>query len=365
MRIESDQVTLQGPLKAFKRTIAGAGGRIDEDLIVRVQQGHLSTAVSESGHHGHLLFDVPCAIAPSTSGLVWNGHPDALEPLGGLPADAVQMSILETWLEIVNDLGKVRQTLQSRPHLTIEDANVRAAIADTGLVIFGQPRPAPETALATAKHAFVASHTVVARSEDGTQQQLLGLFKSFANHSPQGADASMPTASITLRCATDTAGAEVFENYGDLDAMQLLCGFGYLDTSTTVVHAAPVTVHDEALGAIRVVRRPERTAQQGFGKPGIPRFTREPGGLVITNLSFRPGGRAYLSALLQMSYQQAAVAPDAARRRAESTLDALLTHSALTFRNVSERAQRSNDPHPNVESVRIVADHQAALLQRW
>ena len=104
---------------------------------------------------------------------------------------------------------------------------VRHHLADAGYPALREPNTDEAV-----RQTVIAWHSSGAgTAPDGSQRWRLIPLKHLVNHHPDGAD-QVPVPGRTAVATSATSDAvETFENYGDLDALQLLTFFGYVDRS--------------------------------------------------------------------------------------------------------------------------------------
>ena len=158
------------------------------------------------------------------------------------------------------------------------------------------------------------------------QQHLIPLHHFF-NHHPDGGTQGQTTPEgwCLVTTGRNSSNEQTYENYGDLDALQLLMGFGYVEEDTPVVNSVPVELDGGAIGSVRLIGRTPRYLR-GLKMPDVPRLWREDNGqFVIQSLSIRAENRHQVRECLSLVYRGIAkLGQEQALRAAEQLLDVIV-----------------------------------------
>ena len=95
-------------------------------------------------------------------------------------------------------------------------------------------------------------------SGDSTVEKLHLLpLKHLVNHHPDGGQSVQPgmPRRTTVTTGLNSSATETFEDYGELDALQLLMHHGYVDHDAQVVHSLPIRVTHPVVGSLQVAGR--------------------------------------------------------------------------------------------------------------
>ena len=147
--------------------------------------------------------------------------------------------------------------------------------------------------------------------------------KHLVNHHPDGAPQGDPQrpGRVTVVTGRNTGPRQTYENYGDLDALQLLMLFGYVDDAARSVHSVPVDLPGAAGGPIRVTARAPRNPRAQV-VPDVPVLSQADEGLSLRHVTIRPGNRGRVRDYLAMAVRARTGLPEqAALRATEALLD--------------------------------------------
>ena len=324
MRIESDHPEVETALKELARVVCDNAGSIDADFTVRERSAQFSAGAAR-GANGRVLLQYPLELRPPMERLQWDDVPDRLVPIRGIEhLSRTQRQIVEAWLVLVNATEKPGQISQHVPRFALTHWVLRHHLADGG---YPAMREAPSRE--ALRNTLIAWHSAGAGSGEGKvesagesaetggqrltedsntaqaplQRWRLIPLKCFVNHHPAGAKQQPLPGRVAVAAATPTATNETFENYGDLDAMQLLMNFGYLDDAAPLVHSVPVEVESRYLGRVVVRWRAPRNPRSNYMKRDVPTITPSQDGIVIQHLTARAGNRSRVEAFLAMAAQ--------------------------------------------------------------
>ncbi|TXH43230.1 MAG: hypothetical protein E6Q90_07445 [Actinobacteria bacterium] len=369
MRVESDQADVAAALQRMAATIRAEGGFVADDFTVRVRDRQLSCAIADQpGEAGRLLVSYPTSLQVPMSVLAWADNPNAMEladPSAPAPRGRLgrpQRSLLEDWLEIINAVDRVAHVRASVPEHAIADPAVRHHLADAGYPALREPNTDEAV-----RQTVIAWHSSGAgTAPDGSQRWRLIPLKHLVNHHPDGAD-QVPVPGRTAVATSATSDAvETFENYGDLDALQLLTFFGYVDRSAPLVHSVPVEVESPAVGRVVVRWRAPRNprAAEARDVPEIAPLDGEVGGLAIRHLTIRPDNRARVAAYLSMACQSiGGLEAPRARREGEGILDSILAANEAYYQGLDRLLAASADPFLPLVEVSLL--QQQRLREMW
>lgn len=369
MRVECDRPEVAAAVHRTARTIASEGGFIAEDFTIRERGGHMSCAISDQpGVAGRILLSYPPSLQVPMSGLTWADDPYVMqlaEPPrtpAGVALTETQRRLLDDWLEIINAVGRVHHVRTSVPAHAIADPAVRHQLADAGYPALREP-----STLEAIRQSVIGWHSVGAgQAPDGTQLWRLIPLKHLVNHHPDGAGQTPVPGRTAVVTSAISDSRETFENYGDLDALQLLTLFGYVDSCAPLVHSVPVEVDSTAVGRVLVRWRAQRnpTAGEARDVPAIGALEGEQGGFALRDLTIRPDNRARVANYLAMACQSAGgLRADQARRESEAILDALLEANLAYYQRLDRLLAASRTPFTPLIEVSLL--QQQRLRTMW
>lgn len=344
MIVESDDPRIVTAVHQIAEILTENGGVVAEDFVVRETNGQFDCAVaSQPGVPDRTLVSYRPELTVPMTDIGWSSDPDLLEPVSGLASlSAVQRELLEQWLTIINSTQKVADIRRALPRYAVSNWSLRHHLADGGFPHMRdthKPGSAKEIminwhcgSIGPTSASGVGSTGPDERPQSGREvpaaapspgttspRRFLIPLKHFVNHDPSGAS-QIPIpgrTAVVTSASSDARGT--YENYGDLDALQLLVNFGYVDAAAPLVHSVPVEVVTRSWGNVVVEWRGTRG---GDMVPDVPAVVRTDDGLRIHHLTARPGNRGRIAALLGMVGQSAyGMAPGAALAAAESLID--------------------------------------------
>lgn len=383
MIVESENPQIVAAVQRIAQTITANGGVVAEDFVVRETNGHFDCAVaSQPGVPDRVLVSYSPELTVPMSNLDWSSDPDVLEPVAGVDSlDEVQRTLLDEWLSIINSTSKVADIRQSLPRFAVTHWGLRHHLAEAGFPHLRETHQ-PDTA----KDIMInwhcgsigpsASQTDATGDADGQPEEsdrssvpvsrrFLIPLKHFVNHDPTGASQIPLPGRTAVVTSTSSDSSGTYENYGDLDALQLLVNFGYVDSAAPLVHSVPVEVDTKSWGRVLVEWRGTRA---GDKVPDVPQVVRTDDGLSIHHLTARPGNRARIATLLGM-IGQSGFGMDAASARdeAEDLIDGIAAANVAYYDRLDRlvlEAQRGL-PGGSGAPPGILADLAAvSLLQR-
>lgn len=405
MRVETDRPEIATALARTAATLRAADGFVADDFTVRESGGHISCAISKRiGEAGRLLVSYPRELTVPMHVLEWVDRPDALELADPAAArrslSRGQWRLLVDWLTLINAVDRMAHVRAAMPRFAVADPALRHHLADAG---YPAMRDAPSNA--GVRETTIAWHsTGGGKGPDGSPQWRLIPLKHLVNHHPTGADQNPDPGRTAVATSATSDATETFENYGDLDALQLLMGFGYVDAAARHVHSVPVEVESAALGRVvvrwraprnpraevaldvpaisrleseatvdEVARDVEAAASLAPGEGSRPTPSRRPGlparigyaghGIELRHLTFRPDNRARVAAYLAMACQSiAGMTADEARREAEATLDAILAANQAYYCRLDGLVVASADPFLPLAEVSLIQQQRLSTL---
>jgi hypothetical protein len=344
VRVEAENPDMTEVVHRIAAILQENGGFVAPDFIVREQDGEFSCAIGDQpGQGGRILVSYPRTLTVPMYQLEWSDSEDQLEPIAGLDGlSTAHRALLEQWLLLVNGAGKLPHVRQVLPQLAVTDWPLRHHLAAAG---YPDMREVQQTT--DAKESFLAWHSSGGGSSqsepDAKPQWRLIPLKHLVNHHPAGADQNPLPRRTAVATSATSSEIETFENYGDLDALQLLMGFGYVDSAAPLVHSVPVEVEASAFGRVvvkwRAPRYPRGEAESGAAnlRRDIPIINGGPDGVELRHLTFRPDNRPRVAALLAMAIQsRTGLAAPAANQESEAILDAIAQANLAYYRQLDE-----------------------------
>lgn len=274
MKIEVSNEGLRQPLERTAEVLRTHGGYVDKDFTVHEQSGDFWC--SADGDDGRVLLRYDPSLCPPVGDLTWSDDRDLLIP-EALPAmTPAQRELLDMWLPLINDTGKIASTRARVPRFAVQSWPLRHHLADGGY-----PSMREDGDEAAVRRLTVAWHSDAGR--------LLPL-KCLVNHHPRGAaQTPMPGSIAVVKARAD--GTQTFERYGALDGMRALLGFGFVLDQVPVVHSVPIRARTSA-GVVEIRRRAPREPSR------VPTVTRVGETIRLGHLSFSAEGRAGLTEAL-------------------------------------------------------------------
>ncbi len=379
MRVETEQPELADHLHGLARTLRANGGFVADDFTVRERSGQFSCAIAERiGEPDRLLVSYPTELQVPMWHLQWADSDELLEPSGGLEGlTTVQRTLLDDWLPLVNATGRLRYVRAAVPKYAVQSWALRHHLADGGYPVM---RDAPadldprDTVIGWHSGGGAQPPDSGTESEGGPRWRLIPL-KHLLNHDPTGAGQSPVPNRVAVATSASSNHEETYENYGDLDALQLLMGFGYVDSQAQLVHSVPVEVDSDVFGKVvvrwRAPRYGRRASAASAIAPHVPQLSRGEGGIALRHLTFRPGNRGQVTQLLAMAVQSGAgTTKDAAVNHAEQILDRILEANATYYRTLDRlvaAAAEATSPGlvlPALAQVSLLQQQRLAALWR-
>lgn len=383
MIVESDNPHVAHGVRELARIIEANDGLVADDFIVREDSGFFDCAIAaQAGVPDRILVSYSTELTVPMGQIEWSDDADLLDPVGGLTElNTVQRSLLDQWLAIINSTDKIAGIRKSLPRFSVAHWGLRHHLADAGFPHLRTIDSANE-----AKEIMISWHcggigpsatnTVAGKTNQpdvGTERtdprrnsrRFLIPLKHFLNHDPEGATQIPVPGRTAVATSASSSRAGTYENYGDLDALQLLVGFGYVDSRAPLVHSVPTEVDTDAWGKVVLEWRGTRN---GDPVRDIPRVERTEEGLRIHHLTARPTNRARIVTLLSMVGQSGfGMTPNLSTNAAESLLDAIASANVRYYERLdqlvleAQRAAHGLDAQP----PGILADLAVvSLLQR-
>lgn len=383
MHVASADPVIVAAVQRIGAIITSHDGMVAEDFIVRENGGHFDCAIASApGVPNRVLVSYPRELTVPMNQIQWSSHPDRLEPLAGLESlDDSQRELLEQWLTIINATDKIPGIRRALPRFSVSHWGLRHHLAEAGFPSMrelaspeqakdimvswhcGSDGPVRPSATSAGSHGPPSAGD--AASTPPTPRRFLIPLKHFVNHHPSGAtQIPLPgRTAVVTSSSSDATGT--YENYGDLDALQLLVNFGYVDTTAPLVHSVPVEVDTDSWGKVVVEWRGTRA---GDKIQDVPQVQRNDDGLRIHHLTARPGNRSRIAALLAMIGQSAfGMDSTVALGEAESLIDGIAAANVAYYERLDRLVLEAQRGLPTESSAApgILADLAAvSLLQR-
>ena len=356
MRVESNQPEVGAALTELAAVVEDNGGTISTVFPVREKDGHFAAAAGR-GEPGRVLLSYPLELRPPMDVLDWEDDPNQFVPRDGVDLlSSKQRRITEAWVTLVNATDKLSQARQSVPRYAVTNWSLRHHLSDAGYPAMRQPprlealrnaviawhsagdgEAPPETPEQTPDPVESPGSTTTNSTDPERPRWRLIPLKCFVNHHPRGADQNPVTGQVAVAAATPTDTDETFENYGDLDAMQLLMNFGYLDDAAPLVHSVPVEIESTHLGRVVVRWRAPRNHRGNTIARDVPTLRPTDDGLELHHLTARPDNRGRIAMFLAMAAQASAGLSQAeAHTEAESVVDAIAQANLDYYRRLDE-----------------------------
>lgn len=353
-------------------------GFLADDLIVREEGGDFHCAVATApGIPDRTLVSYSPELTVPMGAIEWSEDPDVLEPVAGTQdLTLVQRALLDQWLELINATGKLQLIRARLPRFAVSSWDLRHHLANAGFPAL-RTLHAPESAKSIMVSWHSGSHVggLDGPAEPATERprspvapnfgDRLIPIKHFVNHHPAGAT-QIPIPGRTAVVTSSRSDVEgTYENYGDLDALQLLVSFGFVDHNAPLVHSVPVSVDVPDWGIVTVEWRAPR---ENVGARDTPIVTPNEEGFAIRHLTARPDNRARIATLLGMVGQAArGMSADAAAQRAEQLIDALAQANVEYYERLDQLVVNAQSRIPAADQLApsILADIAAvSVLQR-
>jgi hypothetical protein len=331
MDVETSDSTVAEHLTAIASVVRASGGFIARDFTVHEHRGDYWCSIKDQpAVAGRLLVDYPAELTIPLSHIDWADNATELVPVGGLARLSLnQRELLERWLALMNSGNRMTKVGQRLPRHAIADPEVRVMLADAGYPGFDiDELSSPVRAI---RQDVVSWHSVREhgpKDQDGRGSHGLRLIplKQLLNHHPRGAPqlGLRRRDGVAVTTGSNSSAKQTYENYGDLDALQLLMSFGYVDDTAELVHSVPVSVDGGPLGRVSVVARAPRKPRAVRARD-IPVLSRSGGETTIRDLAIRPGSRSRARALVTLAMRSSGeLNESAAARVADDFLDSIV-----------------------------------------
>lgn len=367
MRVESDIPHLERHLHSIARILTDNDGFVADDFIVRQRGGEFSCAITEQpGVADRVLVSYAPELTVPLWKLRWSDDPDVMLPVDGLESlTPPQRALLEEWLPLVNDTAKLSHIRAVVPKFAVTSWPLRHHLAGAGYLALRTPPVDLDP-----KHTLSGWHStgggrvtmaddngapeddaarVNGRGSNATARPRWRLIplKHLVNHDPGGA----PQVGVQGQTSVVTSAAsdhiETFENYGDLDALQLLMGFGYVATNAPVVHSVPSVVEAPGFGRVQVKWQAPRYRNDSLPAAAAeaPAITPTEDGFSLHHLSMRPHNRPVVARLLGMAAQsRSRLSAETAARNAEHLLDLISEANLEYYRHLDDLVAKQFKP---------------------
>lgn len=366
MRVEAERADVAAALTRMATSIRAEDGFVADDFVVRERGGQLSCAIdAHPGEPGRLLVSYPPRLLAPMHLIDWADRPDRMELADPAAISQAlttpQRQLLDDWLILINAVDRTAHVRAAMPSYAISDGPLRHHLADAG---YPAMRDTPTDA--DVRETVVTWHSMGAGpGPDGGQRWRLIPLKHLVNHHPTGAGQNPDPGRTAVATSTTSDANETFENYGDLDALQLLMTFGYVDDSAPMVHSVPVAVESPALGQVVVRWRAPRNPRAEVARD-VPVLApvADDGGIELRHLTIRPDNRAPVAAYLAMACQSiAGMMPGPAAREAESILDAVVDANLAYYGRLD--ALLTASPEPFIPLAEVSLLQQQRLRAMW
>jgi hypothetical protein len=237
-------------LTAIVGIVQGAGAHLDADLVLTEDQGHLFLATG-SGLPGRRFIDLPQAVLVPIDSLTW----DETEPSIRLaePADAlspVQRDLLSLHVELWNALDKLTGFRQTHPKVAAAECPALEAAIQSIRPSFRGARSVDD---------LLRSRTFGFREADGSRSSVIMPILELADHHPHASPYRVLEGHLGSTYSRVDDRGSVFVRYGpSRDALDLACQYGYVESATTFVISAPVSLDLDGFGTVTVGRTLDR-----------------------------------------------------------------------------------------------------------
>jgi hypothetical protein len=327
-------------LQAIADVMLRSGSLIANDLTIHERGGDFwCSIIAEPGIAGRPLLAYPPECKVPMDSIQWADDPHLLRPIDGLSqlSDS-QRCILDHWLILVNEAGKLDKIRQRHPLFALKHKELRGHLAAAGYPDLNQPPPTEAAAL---HKVLIGCHSCsgikISNGEKQERQQHLIPLHHFFNHHPDGGTQGQtsPEGWRLVTTGRNSSDDQTFENYGDLDALQLLMAFGYVEGFTPVVHSVPAELDGGAIGSVRLIGRTPRYLR-GLKMPDAPRLWRKDDGqFTIQSLSIRSKNRHRVRECLSLVYQGIAkLGKEEALRAADRLLDDVVQANLVYYQRL-------------------------------
>lgn len=336
MLVETGNDDIEQSLTKTASLLRATGGFISDRLIVREQDGHFSCAVTHDTTSGELLVRYNPQLSVPMHLVEWAEDSEALT-VSRLPEGLTQTQrgLLDAWVAMVNAAEKLPRVRRSLPRFVINSWPLRHHLADAGYPSMRERTDLSELHRITVNWHCGGMQENVPHPTDGDTRPGMALIplKHLVNHHPHGAHQRPVPGQVAVVSGVVSGTDETFENYGDLDAMKLLLGFGFYTDIAPLVHSVPVSV-PSPVGRISVDWLAPRGGRAGIQRD-VPQLRSDDEGLVLHDLTFRPDNRDRTAALLAMALTARGVGSSRdAHRQAQEILSAVVAANLEYYRTL-------------------------------
>lgn len=336
-------------LEAIADVMLRSGSLIADDLTIHERGGDFWCSIdAEPGIAGRPLLAYPPECKVPMDSIQWADDSHLLRPLDGLcQLSDSQRCILDHWLALVNDADKLNKIRQRKPLFALKQQELRGHLAAAGYSYLNHPPPTEAAAL---HRVLISWHSgsggKTSNGEKQPRQHHLIPLQHFFNHHPDGGNQGQtsPEGWCLVTTGRNSSDQQTYENYGDLDALQLLMGFGYVEADTPVVHSVPAELDGGAIGSVRLIGRTPRYLR-GLKMPDVPRLWRKDDGqFVIQSLSIRAESRHRVRECLSLVYRGiASLGEEEALRAADRLLDAVVQANLDYYQRLDAMLAQANN----------------------
>jgi len=358
---ETDDSLIKESVLETAQIIRSNGGFVAEDFTVHYSEGNFFSSIKDQiGIPDRVLVHYPIHLAVPLSEIEWSDDPQSMEPYSTpTTLDANQLRLLDLWVTMVDHADKLNMIQTVVPDFAIRNSELRAALFNLGFPKFAEV-PQPQDA----KKTLISWHSFGSRKGDEAKKRLIPL-KMFVNHHHSGAKQSLPEPGIHVLTSSTSNSEQTYENYGDLDAMQLLTGFGFVDHDAPVVHSTPLEV-ESSMGVITVNARSWRYPPKKLGTQALTWMQKDDGSVSLRHLAIRPDNRHSTVTYLSMGIQSlSGSTAEAAQKEAERLIDEILQINQNKYSQVTEAVPLEESGTHSAAMVHEVCEIQVRNLVQW
>jgi len=361
VHVETDDSLIKDSILETAQIIRNNGGFVAEDFTVHYFDGHFFSSIKDQiGTPDRVLVHYPMHLAVPLSEIEWSDDPQSM---GSYTApttlDANQLRLLDLWVTMVDHAEKLNMIQTIVPDFAIGNSELRAALLNLGFPKFDEV-PHPQDA----KKTLISWHSFGSGRGDQSKKRLIPL-KMFVNHHHSGARQSLPDPGIHVLTSKTSNSEQTYENYGDLDAMQLLTGFGFVDHEAPVVHSTPLEV-ESSIGVIAVNARSWRYPPQESGRQALTWIQSDDGSVSLRHLAIRPDNRHSTVTYLAMGIQSmVGSTADVAQKEAERLINEILQINHNKYSQVIRVLPLEESGKQSATMVREACEIQVRKLVQW
>jgi hypothetical protein len=358
---ETDDSLIKESVLETAQIIGDNGGFVAKDFTVHYSEGNFFSSIRDQiGTPERVLVHYPMHLAVPLSEIEWSDDPQSMEPYSTpTTLDANQLRLLDLWVTMVDHADKLNMIHTVVPDFAIRNSELRAALLNLGFPKFAEvPQPID------AKKTLISWHSFGSRKGEEEKKRLIPL-KMFVNHHHSGAKQSLPEPGVHVLTSSTSNSEQTYENYGDLDAMQLLTGFGFVDHDAPVVHSTPLEV-ESSIGVITVNARSWRYPPHESGRQALTWNQSDDGSVSLRHLAIRPDNRNSTSTYLSMGIQSlAGSTAEVAQKEAERLIDEILQINQNKYSQVTKAVPLEESGTHSAAMVREVCEIQVKNLVQW